>query len=94
MAKVTITIEDMDTGVDVQLRFENPNRITQMPSAENTLAQNLAVSRQYLHPDHADAATPAEAPLERVLDAMYATTAALRQQLDPQMLIQDRKSNV
>ena len=43
MAKVTITIEDMDTGVDVQLRFENPNRITQMPSAENTLAQNLAV---------------------------------------------------
>ncbi len=37
MAKVTITIEDMDTGVDVQLRFENPNRITQMPSAENTL---------------------------------------------------------
>lgn len=52
------------------------------------LAQNLAVSRQYLHPDHTDAATPAEAPLERVLDAMYATTAALRQQLDPQMLIQ------
>lgn len=43
MAKVTITIEDMDTGVDVQLRFENPNRITQMPSAENTPAQNLAV---------------------------------------------------
>lgn len=43
MAKVTITIEDMDTGVDVQLRFENPNGITQMPSAENTLAQNLAV---------------------------------------------------
>lgn len=43
MAKVTITIEDMDTGVDVQLRFENPNRITQMPSAENMLAQNLAV---------------------------------------------------
>ena len=43
MVKVTITIEDMDTGVDVQLRFENPNRITQMPSAENTLAQNLAV---------------------------------------------------
>lgn len=43
MAKVTITIEDMDTGVDVQLRFENPNRITQMPSAENTLAQNLPV---------------------------------------------------
>lgn len=43
MAKVTITIEDMDTGVDVQLRFENQNRITQMPSAENTLAQNLAV---------------------------------------------------
>ena len=43
MAKVTITIEDMDTGVDVQLRFENPNRITQMPSAENPLAQNLAV---------------------------------------------------
>lgn len=43
MAKVTITIEDMDTGVDVQLRFENPNRITQMPSAENTLAHNLAV---------------------------------------------------
>lgn len=27
----------------MQLRFENPNRITQMPSAENTLAQNLAV---------------------------------------------------
>ena len=44
MAKVTITIEDMDTGVDVQLRFENPNRITQMPSAENTLAQNLAAA--------------------------------------------------
>ena len=43
MAKVTITIEDMDTGVDVQLRCENPNRITQMPSAENMLAQNLAV---------------------------------------------------
>ena len=43
MAKVTITIEDMDTGVDVQLRCENPNRITQMLSAENTLAQNLAV---------------------------------------------------
>ena len=43
MAKVTITIEDMDTGVGVQLRCENPSRITQMPSAENTLAQNLAV---------------------------------------------------
>lgn len=43
MAKVTITIEDMDTGVGVHLRCENPNRITQMPSAENTLAQNLAV---------------------------------------------------
>ncbi len=43
MAKVTITIEDLDTGVDVQLRCENPNCITQTPSPENTFAQNLAV---------------------------------------------------
>ena len=52
------------------------------------LAQNLAVSRQYLHPDHPDTGFQAEAPLERVLGAMYATTTALRQQLDPQALAQ------
>lgn len=41
-AKVTITIEDMDTGVDVQLRFES-RTASPKPSAENTLPQNLAV---------------------------------------------------
>lgn len=48
------------------------------------LAQNVAVSRQYLHPDHAGFPDSAEDPLDRVLRAIYATTAALRQQLNPE----------
>ncbi len=47
------------------------------------LAQNLAVSLQYLHSDYAAASAEAEAPIDRVLNAMYVTAAAMRQQLDP-----------
>lgn len=46
------------------------------------LAQNLAVSQQYLQPEF-PAGTGAATPLEQVLGALYANTAAVQAQVDP-----------
>lgn len=51
------------------------------------LAQNLAVSQQYLHPDLPGGQGGSTAtPLERVLGALYATTSVMQSQVDPETI--------
>ncbi|MFS4438159.1 MurR/RpiR family transcriptional regulator [Paracoccaceae bacterium GXU_MW_L88] len=45
------------------------------------LAQNLAVSRQYLHPDNPATESLAGAPLDRVIGGIYSAASALHKQL-------------
>lgn len=52
------------------------------------LAQNLAVSRQYLHAEPTAMPGLGKAPLDHVLEAMFATVAVLRQQLSAQDIAQ------
>ncbi|WP_208999062.1 MurR/RpiR family transcriptional regulator [Roseibium sediminis] len=47
------------------------------------LAQNLAVSLQYLHPVPDHQTPTVEQALDRVLSAIYGTANAMRQQIDP-----------
>ncbi|MCD9149608.1 MurR/RpiR family transcriptional regulator [Pseudophaeobacter flagellatus] len=48
------------------------------------LAQNLAVSHQYLQPSMAlGEAGPSDAPLDRVLGALFATMSTMQSQVDP-----------
>lgn len=47
------------------------------------LAQNLAVSLQYLAPSHRDAPEGGVSAVDQILGALYATVNVMRQQLDP-----------
>lgn len=47
------------------------------------LAQNLAVSLQYLAPSHRDAPEGGVSAVDLILGALYATVNVMRQQLDP-----------
>lgn len=47
------------------------------------LAQNLAVSLQYLAPSHRDAPAGGVSAVDQILGALYATVNVMRQQLDP-----------
>lgn len=80
-----MTIAQVAEGADVStptvIRFCRTLGCEGFREFKLRLAQNVAVGRQYLH--HADPPDPAETPLDRVLNAIYATTAALRQQINP-----------
>lgn len=45
------------------------------------LAQNLAVSLQYLHSDHTAPSTTTDEPMDRVLNAIHASISVIRQQV-------------
>lgn len=86
----TMTIAELAGAADVStptvIRFCRSLGCDGFKEFKLRLAQNLAVSLQYIRPDVGEEPASMENSIDHVLAAIYATTNAMRKQLDPAQL--------
>jgi RpiR family transcriptional regulator, carbohydrate utilization regulator len=92
----TMTIAELASAADVStptvIRFCRSLGCDGFKEFKLRLAQNLAVSLQYIQADVGDEAPATDNALDRVLSAIYATANVMRQQLDTERLEQAKKA--
>ncbi|WP_112322183.1 MurR/RpiR family transcriptional regulator [Oceanibium sediminis] len=86
----SMTIGDLAAGCGVSkptvIRFCRSLGCTGFPDFKLRLAQNLAVSAQYLHDSATGGAVPSDRVIDHVIDALVAGVDRLRREVDVEML--------